>query len=90
MPELRKNPKQRDIVGDAAQENALQAPEEISNQARGHKANLSNPSKSKLTVHVKTLVLTKAQDTSEQSKENSKQKLEELGGEGAFFSKDSK
>ncbi|VBB73819.1 Putative protein of unknown function [Podospora comata] len=72
MPELRKNPKQRDIVGDAAQENALQAPEEISNQARGHKANLSNP------------------NTSEQSKENSKQKLEELGGEGAFFSKDSK
>ncbi|KAK4660758.1 hypothetical protein QC762_121885 [Podospora pseudocomata] len=72
MPELRENPKQRDIVGDAAQENALQAPEEISNQARGHKANLSNP------------------NTSEQSKENSKQKLEELGGEGAFFSKDSK
>ena len=29
-------------------------------------------------------------DTSEESKENSKQKLEELGGEGAFFSKDSK
>ncbi|KAK4647020.1 uncharacterized protein QC761_121885 [Podospora bellae-mahoneyi] len=72
MPELRENPKQRDIVGDAAQENALQAPEEISNQARGHKANLSNP------------------NTSEESKENSKQKLEELGGEGAFFSKDSK
>ncbi|KAK4198996.1 Conidiation protein 6-domain-containing protein [Triangularia verruculosa] len=72
MPELRENPKQRDVVGDAAQENALQAPEEISNQARGHKANLSNP------------------NTSEESKENSRQKLEELGGENAFFSKDSK
>ena len=41
---LRENPPQRDIAGDAAQENAIQAPEEISNQARGHKANLSNPS----------------------------------------------
>lgn len=41
---LRENPAQRDIAGDAAQENAIQAPEEISNQARGHKANLNNPS----------------------------------------------
>jgi hypothetical protein len=44
MPELRPNPAQRDIPGDAAQEKANQAPEEISNQARGHKANLNNPS----------------------------------------------
>lgn len=29
-------------------------------------------------------------DTSEESKKASEQKLEELGGEGAFFSKDSK
>jgi len=44
MPELRPNPKQRDIPKDAAQEGANDAPEEISNQARGHKANISNPS----------------------------------------------
>ncbi|KAK4171193.1 Conidiation protein 6-domain-containing protein [Triangularia setosa] len=72
MPNLRENPKQRDIPKDAAQESANLAPEEISNQARGHKANLSNP------------------NTSEESKENSRQKLEELGGEDAFFRKDSK
>jgi hypothetical protein len=47
---LREHPPQRDIAGDAAQEKANQAPEEISNQARGHKANLSNPSKSALAT----------------------------------------
>ncbi|KAK0644015.1 hypothetical protein B0T16DRAFT_460101 [Cercophora newfieldiana] len=72
MPELRPNPAQRDIAKDAAQEGALNTPEEISNKARGHKANLSNP------------------NTSEASKENSKQALKDLGGEDAFFSKDSK
>jgi len=46
-------------------------PEERSNQARGHKANLSNP------------------NTSEKSKENSKEALKDLGGEAAFYSKDS-
>ncbi|KAH8902617.1 hypothetical protein BR93DRAFT_931854 [Coniochaeta sp. PMI_546] len=69
---LREHPPQRDIAGDAAQEKANQAPEEISNQARGHKANLSNPS------------------TSEGSKQNSEQKLKDLGGDGAFYSKDQK
>lgn len=44
MPDLRPNPKQRDIPKDAAMEGAHETPEEISNQARGHKANLSNPS----------------------------------------------
>jgi hypothetical protein len=37
---------QRDISNDAALENMHNAPEEISNQARGHKANLNNPSAS--------------------------------------------
>lgn len=46
MPELRPNPAQRDIKNDAALEGANQTPEEISNQARGHKANLSNPNTS--------------------------------------------
>lgn len=41
------------------------------------------------TSAILLLLLTRAAtDTSEQSKENSKQKLEELGGEDAFFSKD--
>jgi len=44
MPELRPDPVQRDIKADAALENANDTPEEVSNQARGHKANLSNPS----------------------------------------------
>ncbi|KAB5533354.1 hypothetical protein GE09DRAFT_359379 [Coniochaeta sp. 2T2.1] len=70
---LRENPPQRDIAGYAAQEKANQAPEEISNQVRGHKANLNNIT-----------------NTSEESKQNSEQKLKELGGEGAFFSKDQK
>jgi len=46
MPELRPDPVQRDIKADAALENANDTPEEVSNQARGHKANLSNPSMS--------------------------------------------
>lgn len=45
-------------------------PEEVSNMARGHKANLSNP------------------NTSEESKEHSKEVLKKLGGEDAFYSKD--
>lgn len=48
MPELRPNPAQRDIQHDAALEGANDTPEEVSNQARGHKANLSNPSSCKL------------------------------------------
>ncbi|KAI4192667.1 MAG: hypothetical protein LQ346_004210 [Caloplaca aetnensis] len=42
--------------------------EDISNQAKGHKANLSNP------------------NTSEASKERSKEVLESLGGDSAFYS----
>ncbi|KAK1832978.1 Conidiation protein 6-domain-containing protein [Podospora conica] len=72
MPDLRADPPQRNIKQDAALEGANETPEEISNQARGHKANLSNP------------------NTSEESKQHSKEVLEELGGEKAFFSKDSK
>ncbi|KAK3051494.1 hypothetical protein LTR09_007517 [Extremus antarcticus] len=45
-------------------------PEDRSNAATGHKANLSNPS------------------TSEESKQNSRQALKELGGEDAFYGKD--
>jgi len=37
-------PQQRDISKDAALEGMHDTPEERSNQARGHKANLSNPS----------------------------------------------
>ena len=37
---------QRDISNDAALENMHNTPEEVSNKARGHKANLSNPSMS--------------------------------------------
>lgn len=38
-------PQTRNISKDAALEGMHEQPEEISNQARGHKANLSNPSK---------------------------------------------
>ncbi|KAH7025250.1 uncharacterized protein B0I36DRAFT_361376 [Microdochium trichocladiopsis] len=63
---------QRDIKKeDAALEGMHDTPEERSNQARGHKANLSNP------------------NTSEKSKEKSKEALKDLGGEEAFYSKDS-
>ncbi|GAB7341248.1 hypothetical protein MBLNU457_7525t1 [Dothideomycetes sp. NU457] len=44
-------------------------PEDISHEATGHKANLSNP------------------NTSQASKEHSKQVLKELGGEDAFYGK---
>ena len=90
MPELRPNPKQRDIPKDAAQEGANDAPEEISNQARGHKANLSNPSQFLRNPPTERKLICGSIDTGEQSKENSKQALEDLGGEGAFYSKDSK
>ncbi|KAK5167462.1 uncharacterized protein LTR77_007161 [Saxophila tyrrhenica] len=46
------------------------SPEERSNMANGHKANLSNP------------------NTSEASKQASRQALKELGGEDAFYSED--
>jgi len=72
MPDLRPDPQQRDIKQDAALEGANQTAEEVSNEARGHKANLSNP------------------NTSEESKEHSKEALKDLGGEKAFYSKDSK
>ncbi|KAI9155611.1 hypothetical protein HJFPF1_08198 [Paramyrothecium foliicola] len=62
-------PQARDIQKDAALEGMHSQPEEISNQARGHKANLSNP------------------NTSDKSKENSKQALKDLGGEEAFYGK---
>jgi len=60
---------QRDIKADAALEGINDTPEDISNRARGHKANLSNP------------------NTSEESKEHSRQVLESLGGEEAFYGK---
>ncbi|CAJ2510997.1 Uu.00g066220.m01.CDS01 [Anthostomella pinea] len=47
--------------------------EDISDQVRGHKANISNPSK----LH-----------TSEKSKEKSRQTIENLGGEGAHYGKE--
>ncbi|KAL7914232.1 hypothetical protein GGI35DRAFT_439743 [Trichoderma velutinum] len=62
----------RDISKDAALEDMHEQPEDISNMARGHKANLSNP------------------NTSDESKERSKQQLKELGGEKAFYGKQEK
>ncbi|KAK0756195.1 hypothetical protein N5P37_011285 [Trichoderma harzianum] len=62
----------RDIPKDAALEGMHEQPEDISNKARGHKANLSNP------------------NTSDQSKERSKQELKELGGDKAFYGKQEK
>ncbi|GAB7360964.1 hypothetical protein MBLNU230_g0947t1 [Neophaeotheca triangularis] len=44
-------------------------PEDISNAAQGHKANLSNP------------------NTSEESKQHSREELKKLGGEDAFYEK---
>ncbi|KAJ9648939.1 hypothetical protein H2201_002020 [Coniosporium apollinis] len=58
------------MAGLSAADQAInESPEDISKQAQGHKANLSNP------------------NTSEASKENSRQALEDLGGEDAFFGK---
>jgi len=49
-PDLRADPPQRNIKQDAALEGANQTAEEVSNQARGHKANLSNPSSCSLSL----------------------------------------
>jgi hypothetical protein len=78
---------QRNISNDAALENMHNTPEEISNQARGHKANLSNPSKDQSLTVPKDQITNILVETSEESKQNSKKALEELGGEKAFFSK---
>ncbi|KAH7051325.1 hypothetical protein B0J12DRAFT_662815 [Macrophomina phaseolina] len=61
---------QRNIDRDATLQGINDQPEDISHQAQGHKANLSNP------------------NTSEESKKNSRQVLESLGGEGAFYGKE--
>ena len=65
-----------------------QGQENISNSIQGHKANLSNPSTSPLSpiacsgLYVYTKLLTRnAADTSEKSKENSRQAIEALGGD---------
>ena len=90
-----------------------QTPEDVSNAASGHKANISNPSTPctspslppsftpfmpKLptpsthpppfpqTFSALTPILTRA-DTSQASKEASKQALKDLGGEKAFYGK---
>ncbi|KAK5444262.1 hypothetical protein LTS15_010377 [Exophiala xenobiotica] len=60
---------QRDIDRDATLQNINNSPEDISKQAQGHKANLSNPR------------------TSDESKQHSKEVLQSLGGEDAFFGK---
>ncbi|KAF2278875.1 uncharacterized protein EI97DRAFT_393659 [Westerdykella ornata] len=60
---------QRDIKRDAALEGINDTPEDITNRAKGYKANLSNP------------------NTSEESKQHSRQALESLGGEEAFYGK---
>lgn len=82
---------QRDIKNDAALENMHNNPEEISNEARGHKANLSNPSTTiQIFLHETQKAVAAANlmvDTSKQSKEHSKEALKELGGEKAFYGK---
>ncbi|KAF2244649.1 hypothetical protein BU26DRAFT_434229 [Trematosphaeria pertusa] len=55
-----------------ADQNINNTTEDVSNQAQGHKANLSNP------------------NTSDASKEHSKQVLKDLGGEKAFYGKQGK
>lgn len=58
MPDLRPDPQERDIKQDAALEGANQTPEEVSNQARGYKANLSNPSSSTPSCRISAIILT--------------------------------
>lgn len=78
-----------------------QGKEDVSNQIQGHKANLSNPSKSlpsALLVSHHHLPLQKTfllqtltyvpPDTSEQSKQNSANAIEELGGEANHYGKE--
>lgn len=60
--------------------------EDISNQASGHKANISNPSKC-LFFWLNNKSNGDNVDTSQQSKEHSKQVLKELGGDKAFYGK---
>lgn len=82
-------PQPRNIKKDAALEGMHETAEEKSNQARGHKANLNNPSESyESCVQCHTANL--PQDTSDKSKQHSKQALKDLGGEDAFYSKTDK
>lgn len=79
---------QRDIQANAALEGMHEQPEDISNKARGHKANLSNPSMYTLQLlHLSYGMANSGADTSEQSKEQSRQELKNLGGENAFYGK---
>ena len=62
--------------------------EDKSNIASGHKANLSNPST--FPRHQDQVVTDMTSDTSEESKQHSKQVLDSLGGEDAFYGEDKK
>lgn len=68
----------KSVISDDMQ-NLTQGKEDLSNQIRGHKANLSNPSASPGTA-IERQSLTPA-DTSEESKQNSAEAIEALGGE---------
>ena len=78
----------KSVMSDDMQ-NLTAGKEDISNAARGHKANISNPSalRSYSCEAPCPLMLTHASDTSEKSKENSRKELERLGGEQAFYGK---
>ena len=76
-----------------------QTPEDVSNLARGHKANISNPSKFIITRHMSPCralplapffsvpSLTLKSDTSDESKKHSQEVLDSLGGDNAFYGK---
>jgi len=77
----------------AAEQNIDKTTEDISNKAQGHKANLNNPSKTQSHASASartTLTICDSIDTSEESKEKSRQALKELGGEEAFYGKQGK
>jgi hypothetical protein len=78
-------------------QNINETTEDISNMAKGHKANISNPSMSmchrspsrdsRRVDKSRRANLTFESDTSEESKQNSRQFLESVGGEDAFYGK---
>jgi hypothetical protein len=72
-----------------ADQNINNTTEDISHKASGHKANLSNPSKSQNHTSM-TEYSYHMPDTSEESKKKSAQALKELGGEDAFYGKQGK
>ena len=59
--------------------------EDISHKVQGHKANLSNPSMSQSRQEQPRQRANLPSDTSEKSKQNSKNVIEALGGDAAHY-----